>query len=575
MAGLSHTPGPISAGQQFRAIAFLRWRLFANGFRRKGGAGELVARIIVFPVAVIFVLAPSVGAGFGGYAAVHYGKLDLLSVIFWGVTLLQIFVSINLSPPGLSFNPESLIRFPVSFPRYLTVRLFLGLLSASTIIGTCSMLAAALGVSIAEPSLAASAFTSAILLAITNMLFIRMIFAWIDRWLSTRRARELFTGVIIVFSIGIQWVNVTFNSGFNHRDPAAQQRKVAAAMHLYHATQTITNRFPAGLAGISILNMAHGAWLHACANLVAIALFAALFLAVFAWRIEREYRGESLSDAGSFARPQDPLVRPAASSAPALADPAGSFAAAVPPQRTHLPAALTASFYKEWIYVRRNTAQLYGMLAPIAMVFLFAGRMGNQFARSGWTFPSAIAYSVLGIAALAYNSFGLDAGGVQLYFLAPVRIRTILLAKNLFSFAIAALEAVIVYLVLCVVATRPPLLITISTLAWLAFAVLVNVTVGNIRSITAPKKMDPGKLSRQQASQLSALMSVGILLVVAAIGFGFIYLGNSLRLPWLPVAILTVLALAALAFYITGLNRLDQLAMRNRENMVEALAKAG
>ena len=574
MAGLSAAPrGPaasISAAQQFRAIAYLRWRLFANGFRRKGGRGELAARIIVYPIGLLFLLGPTLGAGFGAWAAVANNHLALVAVIFWAVTALQIVVSINISQPGLSFDPESLIRFPVTFPRYLIVRLFLGLLSASTIVGTCALFATAVGVTVARPGLGLIAFLSAFLLAVANMLFIRMIFAWIDRWLSTRRARELFTGVIILFSIGVQYLNVTFNTSFNRRDPSAQRRKIAAATHLYQSSHAILSHFPAGLAGASIENVALGFWPYALANLFAISLFAALFLAVFAWRMQREYRGENLSDSTLSPAPAAPA--PNAVSLPVLH--ALAPAAMAEPAKSALPATLTASFYKEWIYVRRNTAQLYGMLGPLAMVFLFAGRVGGQLSRSGWTFPVAVAYSTLGIAALAYNSFGLDAAGIQFYFLAPVRLHTVLLAKNLFSFAISAIEAVVVFLVLCFVSGRPPLLITVATVCWLAFAVLVNVTIGNMRSIIAPKKMDPGKLSRKQASQLSALMSVGILLLVTALGGGVIALGSFLSLPWLPIPVFLGLAVAAFALYYAGLDRLDALALSHRETMIEELCKA-
>ena len=50
-----------------------------------------------------------------------------------------------------------------------------------------------------------------ILFALVNIFFTRMVFSWIDRWLSTRRAREIFTGMIFVVSFGIQYINFTFN----------------------------------------------------------------------------------------------------------------------------------------------------------------------------------------------------------------------------------------------------------------------------------------------------------------------------------------------------------------------------
>lgn len=576
MAGINETPqklGPIPASQQFAAIAYLRWRLFANSFRRKGGAGELVARLIVYPIGIGFLVGPTLGSGFGAWAFASHGRLNGLGAIYCGITLLQILVSINLSPQGLSFDPEALIRFPVTFPRYLTVRLFLGLLSASTIVGTCCLLAAAVGVTVARPNLAGIAFASAILLAITNMLMIRMAFAWIDRWLSTRRARELFTGLIIFFSIGIQWVNVNYNPGFasNHDHGAAQRAKVRAAIHSYHVAQGYLVHLPAGLAGISIENVARGALPYALGNLMAVALFGALFLAVFAWRMHREYRGENLSDSGSAA----PIV-PSTAPQPRLRPIETSSRPEAVPSRPalSLPPVIAACFLKELIYVRRNTTQFFALLVPLAMVFLFAGRLAANQSFNQWTFPAGIVYSTLAVAALAYNSLGMDQSGVQFYFIAPIEFRSVMIAKNLFSFALVFLEALIIYVVICYVAASPPPLIAISTILWLLFAVLANVSVGNIRSIVAPKKMDPSKLSRKQTSQLSALMSVALVLVVGGVGFGVFQLGFFLKLPWLPIPIFLALAIGTFALYIAGLSRVDALAMDNRENMIEELSKA-
>jgi ABC-2 type transport system permease protein len=561
---------PISAKQQFSAIAYLRWRLFVNAFRRKGGAGELVARIIVYPIGFGFLLGPTLGCGFGAWAMVSDGHVALLSALFWGVTLLQIFVSINISQPGLSFDPESLIRFPVTFPRYLTVRLLLGLLSASTIVGTFCLLAAAVGATIAQPSLGVAVFAAAISLAIANMLFIRMIFAWIDRWLSTRRARELFTGFIILVSLGIQYLNFTYNVGFNKHNRAAQKQKIEAMRHFYHSSEAVLSHFPAGLAGISVVNVTHGAAGYAVLNLLGVLVFAALFLAVFAWRMEREYRGESLSDSGTLAAPSARVA-----TAPRVARTTALTPATAAPARTSgMSPALSACFYKEWIYVRRNTSQLYGMLAPLALVFIWAAKMGSSFKGNVWAFPGAVAYSTLGIAALSYNAFGVDATGIQCYLLAPVRMRTVVFAKNFFSFAISAMEAVVGYAVLTYVSVRPDALTTIGTLCWLVFAVLVNITVGNMRSVIAPKKMDPGKLQRRQTSQLSGLLAVGLVAVVGAVGFGVMTLGKWLEMPWLPIPIFLALAGGALALYMAGLSHLDKLVAANRESMIEELCKA-
>jgi ABC-2 type transport system permease protein len=562
---------PISAAQQFRAVAWLRWRLFANGFRRKGGTGEIVARIIVLPFAAVFVVLPVLGAGFGAYSAAHSDRLVYLTAIFWGIFALQILVSINISPPGLSFDPESLIRYPLAFPRYLTIRLFLGLLSASTIIGTLALIAAAAGVSFARPKLASIVFAAALALALCNMLFIRMVFAWIDRWLSTRRARELFTVLIFVFSIGIQYVNVTINGVGKHQSSAEKMAKYAAVARAYQHVEPYLHDLPPGLAGSAVLNQNLHASTMAALSIAGILAFAAVFLAIFAWRMQREYRGENLSEAARTLASQSPtqLKRPGAPSQTVPSSEVGLR----PAPRSLLSPILAACFQKEWIYVRRNPAQFYGLIAPLAMVFIFAGRMGG-LARSGMVFPAAAAYSVLGIAALAYNVLGLDASGVQFYFLAPVQLRTIFLAKNLFSFSITAIQFVLVYIVLLFTSGAPPLLVTISTSCWVVFACLVNATIGNMRSITAPKKIDPSKISRKQASQLSALMCVGIMAVIAALGVGIISLSRFAGIDWLPIPILLGFAIGAFVLYVAGLNRVDSMALNHRESLVEELSKA-
>ncbi len=560
-------PKGIPASRQFAAVAWLRWRLFVNSFRRKGSGGELVARIIVFPVALLFVLGPTVGALTASYFATRDNHLEYLTGIFWGIFLVQILVSINISAPGLSFSPDSLIRYPVSFPRYLTIRLFLGLLSASTLVGTGSLLGAATGISAANSDLAVVAFAAAIALAICNMLFVRMVFAWIDRWLSTRRAREILTVLVFVVSIGIQYVNVTVNGVGKHLTHAQRQVRVDSYLHYYHAVEPFIRPLPAGLAGSAILSKSHGATAYPFALVAGILVIATCFLAVFGLRMLREYRGEDLSEAAQRA-PEIARV-PNLSRSVVAAEPASPTPAA---GKSVFSPIVEALLEKEWIYVRRNPAQFYGLIAPLAMVFIFAGRLGS-FARTGYIFPAAVAYSVLGIAALAYNILGLDANGVQFYFLAPISMRSVFIAKNLFNFGVTAVQLLLAFAVVSISYEPPPILIAISTFLWVAFACLINATIGNMRSIIAPKKVDPSKVSRKQASQLSALMCIGILLVVGALGAGIVLLGQYLKLNWLPIPILGALAIAAFAAYMAGLNNVDKLALEHRESLIEELCK--
>ena len=559
----------IPASTQFRAVAQLRWQLFRNGLRREGGKGELAARIIAFPLMAGLIILPVAGSFAAGWAiASPGGSLRYLLPLFTAIFALQIVVSINVSPPGLSFDPNSLIRFPLNFTRFLVLRILLGLLSASTIVGTLSYLAAATAVAWRLPHLAAVAFAAALLIALTAMLLIRMVFAWVDRWLSTRRARELFTVFIFIFSLGFQYINVTFNGLGHHSNRAQQAARIAAAQRTYHFIQPVLFATPPGLAGNSILHAARGATTPAVLDLAGLILTGALCLAVFAWRMQREYRGENLSEAGPRAAAQK-LPAPDHHTALTPAHPSRPLIQASP---STIPPVILASLQKEFLYIRRNTSQFYGLVAPLAMIFILAGRLGSM-SRSGFVFPIAALYSMLGIAALSYNTLGLDGAGVQLYFYAPVSFRSVILAKNIFGFLVNLLQIVLLCVVLSFTAGLPTAWTLASTITWLVFVILVNVTVGNRRSLTAPKRIDPGKLNRKQASQLSALLSLAIVLAAGALGAGLLLLARFLGKLWLPVPVLLVLAAAALGLYLAGLRRIDALALKHRETLIEELTK--
>jgi ABC-2 type transport system permease protein len=208
------------------------------------------------------------------------------------------------------------------------------------------------------------------------------------------------------------------------------------------------------------------------------------------------------------------------------------------------------------------------------MVFLFANRLSVSGRFGNFIFPVAIAYSVLGVSILSYNALGMDGSGVQLYFMAPARMRDIFLAKNLTGFLLNLVELVVIFAVIAFAAHPPALVIALATICWLLFATFINGAVGNLRSLAAPKKIDLTKASRRQASQLSVLIALGILVACAGIGFAVLVLAADFGRPWLMIPILLALAIAAFTFYLVVLNRLDTIALNHREALAEELCKA-
>ncbi len=290
---------------QFRAIAWLRWRILANGFRRKGGAGELAARLVIYPIMAAFALLPTVGAGVGGYLFARDGQLPRISWLLWATFIVCQLLNINLGQPGTTFDPNLLIRFPLRLRSFIAIRLFFGLLSPANVLGTMMALAIALGVTIALPELWLYAFIGLAVFAAANVLFSRMVFAWVDRWLATRRAREIFTALIFAGSLGFQFLNVAVQPCIQpwpsrrrarqaSRDRSSPGTSDASAAGLSSAAAygIIAGRRPspdsmAGFAGLT----------------VACALFSAVFLLVFGLRMRTEFRGENLSDAANAVGP--------------------------------------------------------------------------------------------------------------------------------------------------------------------------------------------------------------------------------------------------------------------------------
>jgi ABC-2 type transport system permease protein len=555
---------------QFAALAKLRWCIFKNSFRRKGGAGELVARIILFPLLAVIAFGPIVGSGFAAYLMASSGRIANFPLLTWAIFALWQVVVLNIAAPGLSFDINTIIRFPLSFPRYLTARVFFGLLSASTIIGTLCLISADIGIGIAQPSLLPWSTLLFATYALSNIFFTRMILVWVERWLSTRRAREVLTAFILFASLGFQYININYNPGFQHG--RHHHNQLPLLLKILHRIQPVATLLPPGLTASSIVSHSQSHNLAAIASLLGLIAFTILFFGVYAWRMHREFLGENLSETTQPNQPAAAARRiPATSAAPR---PIVPNATPIPTTTFGLNPTIIACLQKDFIYLRRNLNQLYGFVVPLFMVFLVANRMSASGRYGSYVFPVAVAYSVLGVSVLSYNGLGMDGSGVQFYFLSPTRLRDVFLAKNLTVFFLSFLELVLIFAVIAFVAHPPTLIIGLATVCWLLFATFINGAVGNLRSLIAPKKIDLTKVSRKQASQLSVLIALGILVACLGIGAAIVLLANYLGRPWLTIPILLALAVASFIFYIQVLNRLDAIALTHRETLSEELCKA-
>jgi ABC-2 type transport system permease protein len=557
---------------QFRAIAWLRWRMLINGFRRKGGAGELIGRIIVYPVLAGFLLGPTIGAGIAAWYFTSHNQLQHLNWLLWATFVLAQLISLNVGRSGTTFNPNELIRFPMKLRRFVTIRLFFGTLSPPNILVMMVSAAMVLGVTVAQPRLFVYAAPALGLFAATLVFFNRMIFAWIDRWLSTRRAREIFTALVFLISMGFQWMNVAMNPAYSghrhgqgHQSWAATHQKTIAMMHFAHRVHPMLGFLPPETTTAEIIAAYHGQPVVYFGCLLATAVFAAVFLAVFAMRMRAEFRGEVLSDVAN-AVASKPAVR-------SVALPVAEAGTQSVGRVNSEQATVWTVLRKEMLYVRRNTGLFYSLIVPALMVLLFASRSSMR-GNTEWLLPGAVAYSLFSVLPSSYNLFGLEGSGIQFYFLAPVRLRDVFLAKNLMNMSLAAIEILCVIVLLYYLRGRQSLETVILCLLWAAGALLVGMTIGNVRSITAPMRVDFTRAATKQAAPVNAFMSMGILLAFAGLGWGLIFVGDTLHMRWLLVPAFAVVAGAGLVVYLLGLRKVEEIAMDHRENMYGVLSKS-
>jgi ABC-2 type transport system permease protein len=556
---------------QFLAIAWLRWRMLINGFRRKGGTGELIGRILIYPLLAVMAIGPSVGVAFAAFFFTQSMHLERIVWLLWGAFAYCQVLNIQLGQQGSTFDPTQLIRFPLSTRAYVYIRLCFGLLTPGNVIVTLMSFSVAFGIVLAAPRLWLYALLGLAIFASTNVLFSRMIFAWVDRWLSTRRAREVFTGFIFAFSLAIQWANLTFNPAYNHHHGSAiSAQRLQFGVTLYHRLHPLLAWFPPELTASSLVAANEMAISRYVELTLGCALYAAVFFIVFALRMRTEFRGENLSDAANGVSRS--ALKP--SSRSYSVTPVAPVTTAALTFNSNSTSLLPAMLLKEFIYVKRHSGILYGLIMPIFLVLILAGRVASS-SNAAWVFPAAVGYTLLAISPLCYNSFGFEGAGVQFYFLAPVLLRDVLLAKNLFNFAMAAVEIVAIFGIICYVASVPTLQTAIMAVLWAAGTLLINTAVGNRRSITAPKKVNPQRMANRQTSQLSAMMALGILVLSSGIAAGLIGGAYYFNLMWALIPISAAFAAAGLFVYERSLRSIDRFALDHREELFAELCKAG
>jgi ABC-2 type transport system permease protein len=567
---------PIPASTQLLAVVWLRWRIFVNGMLRKRpkGSRQIVGlvfvtllRLIVWPMLALFVVGPVAASGYLAWMAISQGHSQSLASLLLAIALLWQFVSINglsIAATIPSFDPASLVRFPLRFGRYFVLRSLLGIMTPSTIVGCLALLAAAVGIGVANASLALPALVVLAVYALMNIYLTRMIGAWMERWLANRRFREIFSMLMALFAVGIQFLNLQRTS---MRMPGARRSWLFAVLH---SSGSYLYWIPSGFAAQAILLAKHP--LAALAPFTGLLASTALFASVFAIRLRKQFLGEYLSESVA----QHVKVRAAAR----IKVPALEPAALYPSTETGaiFSPSVAACLRKEWFTLRGNGTQLIGLLTPLIFVVIFGMNRGLSTITSKYFLPSSIAYVLIASLSSLYNIFGADGRGAQFYLLAPVRMLDVVLAKNLMSLTVIAVQVGLAWIIICALARAPvPVSIQVSTALWTLFVVATNLAVGTLRSIQAPRHFVPGQGRQFRATptnRTSALLVLAVLFGCMLLQVPVAIASSYFKLPWLAAWVFAPLAAAAVFAYALVLGNTDRLILAARDVFAEELCKA-
>ncbi|HEV2214167.1 MAG TPA: hypothetical protein VGR64_02685, partial [Terracidiphilus sp.] len=429
------------ARAQYAALMRMRWQVFLCGVKKIRGIMELGATGVQLFVFSIIGTGLAIGLGAGSYSIAEKENWIFLPVIFWGVTFLWQTVPVALASFQDQFDMTGLLRFPMSFGTFYVLYVVFGLLDVSTVLGGLCCTGILIGMGMARPDLIVWLVPGLLGFGAFNVLLARAVLAWLDRWLSQRRTREIVSALFLLGLVGLQFLNPGLREmQQDHARTAAQvevdRRHAAEWRRDLMEVSNVQAWMPPGLVAGGTAEESERKPGMALGALAGMGLWVAAMAGVLGARLRAEYRGENLGDAPS--RIQNAQTRNAKKKT-AKAGRAWEMGGNGP---------VTAMVQKELRTLFRSMPQLYAVAVPVVMVIVLgavfkSGAGARHHPVFALAVPVLVAYGLLGFTRVIYNNLGMEGAGIQLLFLSPTPIRKVLLGKNLFHGALYALMAMV------------------------------------------------------------------------------------------------------------------------------------
>jgi ABC-2 type transport system permease protein len=557
----------------------LRWEMFRSGLRSIHGILDLGATGIAWMIYAFLGLLLGAGLGIASYYLVSEAQWRYLPILFWVLCFLWQMIPVMLASYQEQFDLGILLRFPVHFESYYLLYLVFGLLDVSTVLGAVSCLGIWIGVAVANPGLLLWTTLALAVFAAFNVLLVRAIFAWIERWLRQRKTREILGAVFMVALLSLQLMNPAIyqkrHAGRSHSQQQAEQFEAAKERYKPYLKQAnaVQKWLPPGLAAQSLREAVEQQPAAGLGLLGVLCLYGVLVGGVLAIRLKSEFRGESLSVAPGRSK----SVAGSSKTSAGLSLSGGESLERGGARMLAGSGPIAAVIEKDVRALMRTLPLLYAIGAPLLLVLVFS----SVFLKNGpvqtpvfpLALPICMVYAQLGFTQIFFNNLGAEGAGIQLYFLSPTPIRTVLLAKNLLHATLFAVVAIVAAVLAALRLGIPDGAVIAATGAWLVFSLPCNLAAGNIFSLKMPYRVNPGRISRQRGSQANALLSLLVQLGVLAAGASVFALCWFLERMWLAVPIFLLLAVGAVYVWRRVLDNSDAIAYERRDALMATLMK--
>jgi hypothetical protein len=491
----------------FRALLWLRWRLFINQQRRAGSANVVILAIIA-----VLLLATAALAAFSLFAVglMVLGNASPVDVLYvWDglVAAFLLFWLIGLMTElqrAEALSLDKFLQFPVSLSSAFVINYLASLVRASTIFFLPMMVGLALGLVFSRGPMMLLLFPLLAGFVLTVSALTYQFQGWLAALMSNPRRRRtvivITTMIVILLAQLPNLVNIitSRNRGGQNAVTARQNEKGVRVPdkesggddeRIAGTVQLINAVVPPGWFPYGAMGLAEGNVIPALLGTLGLVLIGAASL----WRAYRTtlriYTGQTGGE-----RPRPAPITPAPAAKPVSSAPPRFLERRVPWVSEQAAVIALAGFRG---LVRAPEAKMM-LLSPVILLLVFGSSVlarpgGPSEAARPFIAIGAIAMVLLCMGQLIGNQFGFDRAGFRVFVLCSARRGDILLGKNL-SFAPLALGMIAVALVLFEAVYPMRFDLFLACIPQAVGMYLLYCLVANLVSILAPLPIAAGSL---------------------------------------------------------------------------------